>query len=129
MEFTPHSAVEAPAPQLCAMAVEVFEGDIATLTAARAEPVGQLHVSGSEADPVDVGERAAEYGATQLFKVAEQRQQVQSGGVMIGTGGPGFSTGMMVPTTHEESYATWRLYRVADQAALPVGLRCPPAGR
>jgi len=129
MEFTPHSALQVHTPRACALAVEVFEGDIAMLQGAHAEQVGRLEVSGSEVEPVDVAEGAAEHGATHMTKSAEQRQLVQSGGMMIGTGGPGFSTGMMVPTTRQETWTVWTLYRVPDQSQLPEGLRCPPASR
>ena len=129
MEFTPHSALQAETPRACAMAVEVFEGDVAALEAAHAERLGKLEVSGSEVDAQDVAERAAEHGATHVTKVAQQKQLVQSGGMMVGTGGPGFSSGMMIPNTREETWQIWTLYRVPDQAAMPEGLRCPPAAR
>jgi hypothetical protein len=129
MEFTPHSAIQAQTPRACAFAVEVFEGDVAALQAAHAERLGKLEVSGSDVEPQDVLERAAEHGATQVTKVAQQRQLVQSGGMMIGTGGPGFSSGMMIPTTREETWTVWTLYRVPDQNEIPEGLRCPPVGR
>ena len=125
MEFTPHSAMQAQSPRICGFAVEVFEGDVATLQQAGAEQLGKLEVSGTDPDPDDVAERAAAHGATHMLRVAKQRQIVSSGGMVIGTGGPGFSTGMFVPQTHEETYATYVLYR-APPDAMPAQLRCQP---
>lgn len=123
MEFTPHSALQAESPRVCQEAVELFEGDAPTLTAAGAEKLGKLDVAGADFDPHDVAERAAEYGATHVVRVAQQKQLVQSGGMVVGTGGPGFATGMVIPTMHEETYATYVLYRVAPER-MPAQLRC-----
>ncbi len=125
MEFTPHSAMQAQAPRVCQLAVEVFEGDVPVLQEAGAEQLGKLEVAGSEPDQEDIAERAAEHGATHMFRVARQRQLVQSGGMVIGTGGPGMSTGVFVPSTHEETYATYVLYR-APADRIPEALRCAP---
>ena len=124
MDFTPHSALQLESSRICQSAIEVYEGDVALLQQAQATNLGKLEVSGSNYDPQDVADRAAELGATHLIRVAQQRQLVQSGGMVIGTGGPGFSTGMMVPTTTEETYATYVLYR-ADLDKMPPQLRCP----
>src|SRR5258708_5696406 len=113
MDFTPHSALQAQVPRACQLAVELFEGDMPTLQAAEAETLGKLEVAGSDFDQQDVAQRAAEYGATHMVRTARQRQIVQSGGMIVGTGGPGFSTGMYVPQTREETYATYVLYRAA----------------
>lgn len=124
MEFTPHSAMQVEQGRICQFAVEVFEGDVPILQEAEAQQLGKLEV-GTGADREDVGSRAAEYGATHVFRVAQQRQMVQSGGMMVGTGGPGFSTGVMIPQTHEETWTTYVLYRAAPDR-IPPQLRCPP---
>jgi hypothetical protein len=125
MEFTPHSAMQAQSARVCQLAVEVFEGDLGTLQEAGAEQLGKLDVSGSDFDPEDVAERAAEHGATHMIRIARQRQLVSSGGMIIGTGGPGFSTGMYVPSTQEQTYSTYALYRAAPDR-MPEQLRCAP---
>ena len=124
MEFTPHSAMQAEAPRICQYAVEVFEGDVPILQEAEAVQLGKLE-AGTTADAEDITTRAAEYGATHIFRVARQRQVVQSGGMVIGTGGPGFGTGMYVPSSHEETWTTYVLYR-APADRIPPQLRCPP---
>lgn len=123
MEFTPHSAMQAQTARVCQLAVELFEGDVPTLQAAEAETLGKLDVAGSDFDQEDVAQRAAEHGATHMVRIAQHRQLVQSGGMIVGTGGPGFSTGMMIPTTREETYATYTLYR-ASPDRMPAPLRC-----
>jgi hypothetical protein len=125
MEFTPHSAMQAQTTRICHVAVELFEGDMPTLQAAEAETLGKLDVSGSDFDPEDVATRAAEHGATHMVRIAQHKQLVQSGGMINGTGGPGFSSGKMVPTTREETYATYQLYRAAPDR-VPPQVRCQP---
>ncbi len=125
MEFRPHSAMQAETPRVCQLAVELFEGDLPALQAAEAETLGKLEVAGSDFDLEDVAQRAAEHGATHMIRIAHQRQIVQSGGMIIGTGAPGFSSGMMVPTTREETQATYVLYRAAPDR-MPAQVRCAP---
>jgi hypothetical protein len=124
MEFTPHSALQAQEVRVCRAAVELFEGDMTLLQQAGGVQIGKLDVTGSDYDPEDVTTRAAEHGATHMVRIAQQRQIVQSGAMMVGTGGYGWGTGMMVPTTREETYATYALYR-ADLEKMPEQLRCP----
>lgn len=124
VEFTPFSALQAPSPRACQAVLEVYEGDVPILEQAEAMKVGRIEVSNANEDDHEaIAERAAEYGATHMIKVAQQRQLVQSGGMMFGTGGPGFRTGMMVPTMREETYTTYALYRV-DLQRVPEALRC-----
>lgn len=123
MEFTPYSALQTHANRICQNAIELYEGDVPLLEQAQATRLGKLEVNGSDYEGDDVTSRAAELGATHMVKVAQQRQLVQSGGMMVGTGGPGFGTGMYVPTTREEVWQAYVLYR-AEPERMPEQLRC-----